>query len=449
MAFIRLSDSWKDPLQVVFDFSQFSEEDVASIQKIQLGWSLSITGLFKDSPAKGQRFEMVATSFKIFGKVDDQGSYPLAKTTLTLEHFRQYPHLECRAKEKATIYGIRAVLKRAIDEFLMKKHYIETQMPSITHSECEGGCSVFGVTRVLDDKKLSKIPRVVGPDGKETDEIDFSKDFFGSTAFLTVSAQLELETHLPLGAVYTWTKAFRGEKSMTTRHLAEFLMLEIEKLCESAKDIMDDTEELIKYAIEFLLTHHRSDLEYLQSKFETGLIAKLEKTVAKPFVRVTHAQCVDILKQQPKGKFQEEPDYEGDMASEHERFLVDEHFKHTVIVMRYPKKIKSFYMPVIQETPEESHGVEHVDSFDILIEGLGELVGGSSRIYDLDALETRIRDLGMDPKPIDFYIETRRKSVPPHGGAGLGFERFVKFVTGAQSVRDCVAYPKYVGSSKA
>lgn len=442
MAFLKLKDSYDGELQVILDFSKFTEEQIGEIQKFQLGWALSITGLFKKSPAKGQAFELEATDYKIFGKVDDQSTYPLAKTTLTMEHFRQYPHLECRTKEKSSIYALRAGIKKYIDEYLQSQRYIETQMPSITHSECEGGCQAFRVSQLLECKKPNEIPIK-----KETGEIDFTKDFFGGSSFLTVSAQLELETQLPIGNVYTWTKAFRGEMSMTTKHLAEFTMLEIEKLCESAVEIMDDTENMIKYCIRKVLENMKPTLDYCETKFEKDLIAKLEKTCNTPFVRVTHAECITILKQQ-KDKFQEVPDYEGDLATEHERFLADEYFKHPVFVTKYPKKIKSFYMPVVKETPEESFGVEHVDSFDLLIPGIGEVVGGSSRSIDTTELLARLQEFNIDPTPMDFYIDMRRKASLPHGGMGMGLERLVKYITGAPSVKDCVAFPRFPFSAK-
>jgi asparaginyl-tRNA synthetase len=454
MTFLKVSDHWQHSMQVVCDITSknksgvplFSDEEIAEIQKIQLGWAISVTGHFKLSPAKGQKYELVATKIKIMGKVKDQAGYPMAKAVSSLEHFRMYPHLETRTKEKSTIYGIRAALKKAIDEYLSSKKYIETTMPSITHSECEGGCAVFAVTRLLEDKKISKLPASFD----NPDVIDFDKDFFRVFSCLTVSAQLELETQLHLGPVYTWTKAFRGEKSTGTKQLAEFSMLEIEKMCESADAIMDESEQIIKYAIRYVLEKYPEEIKYFETKFELGLIEKLTKTVQVPFIRATHANCIFILQQeQDKGrKFIEEPTFDGDLTSEHERFLVDEWFKHAVIVTRYPKKIKSFYMPVVKETDEESFGVEHVDSFDILMPGIGECVGGSMRITDSDELETRVKEAGLDQKPLEFYLETRRCGSCKHGGAGLGFERLIKFVTGVPSVRDCVAFPKYVESGK-
>jgi asparaginyl-tRNA synthetase len=439
-SFVRICDSWTDSLQIVFDYDKFAS--TAEIKKLQLHWTAEFKGIFTKSPSAGQQYELICTSFKLFGKVDDQGTYPLAKTTLTMEHLRKHPQIECRSKQKSVIYGLRAVLKRVIDDLLYKRRYIETQMPTTTYSECEGGCALFTLT-TLTDKKISDIPQKDG-------FVDFSRDFHGSKASLTGSAQLELESHLSLGRVYTWTKAFRAELSMTTKHLAEFTMLEIERLCESAKSIMDDTEYLVKGSVSYMLEYYRKELEYLTTlpDFETELISKLEKTVRELFIRITHAKCIEILKQQPEGFFREQPEYDGDLASEHERFLVDVYFKHAVFVMRYPKKIKSFYMPVVTETPEESRGVEHVDSFDLLIPGLGELVGGSARIYEADKLRQRISECGIDPKPLQFYIDMSEKASFPHGGMGLGFERLVKYVTGAPSVRDCVAYPSYVGVAK-
>lgn len=450
LVFLKIYDSWAHEVQVVIDFrsGKFSDEEMTALKQIQIGWSVSVTGLFKDSPAPGQPFEISADKVEIIGKVDDQATYPLAKTDHTMEHFRHYPQLECRSLEKSTIYGLRDIMMQATHAFFHSKGFGERFMPLITFSECEGGCQPMQCTLLLTDKKHSSIPQVKSTEGEVKDEVDFSKDFFGSCAFLTVSGQLELETQLPLGPGYTLTKAVRGEPSTTSKHLCEFTMLEIEHLSESSKDVVDVTEEYIKYVLCTLLSQFRSHLEYLESKFEKGLVEKLELCVTKPFLRKTHAECITILQEQKDVKFETEPVYDGDLASEHERYLVDVYFKSPVVVTRYPKKIKSFYMPLVEETSEESHGVEHVDCFDILVPGLGELVGGSQRIHKLDELEARIQEQGLDPVALDFYIDMRRKGTMPHGGMGLGIERLVKYVTGAPSVKDCVPFPRYYGSGK-
>ena len=296
---------------------------------------------------------------------------------------------------------------------------------------------------LLTEKKHSIIPKVKTQDVQETDDIDFTKDFFKRPAYLTVSGQLELETQLPLGSVFTITRAVRGEPSISTKHLCEFSMLEIELLSLSSKDIIDVTEEYIKFVLKEVLNTNNKSIKFLESKFEENLIQKLELCRDVPFIRKTHAECITILRNQKDIIFEEESLYDGDLASEHERYLVDIHFKSPVVVMRYPKKIKSFYMPIIKETEEESRGIEHVDSFDILVPGLGELVGGSQRIHDLQELENRITELGIDSESLDFYIDLRRKGTLPHGGMGLGIERFIKYITGVSSVRDCIPFPRY------
>lgn len=479
LIFIKLTDSADskvDPFQIVIQYSS-DPSYFDELTKVARGASVIIRGDVVKSPGKGQAIEMQGKEYFVIGHVADPEHYPLGGTASeSMELLRSIPHLECHTEKKSSIYKIRSELMRATDLFFSQERYLRVDMPTITFSECEGGCQPMQVTLLLTDKQRSKIPTVVrtGADGQihVTDDVDFSKDFFGVMASLTVSAQLELETQLPLGDVYTVTRAFRGEPSQTTRHLCEFSMIEIEKrFSRSAKDIMDVTEKYIKfclqYSLDYLSKHiallHTEKSDRSKTKAKKGdanvvekskaqlHLEKLQKYVDIPFVRITHAQAVEMMLQDVSdGKitFRELPSYEDDMASEHERYLTDVKYAHPIIVMRYPKAVKAFYMPVLQESVEESHGVEHVDSFDILVPDVGELVGGSQRIHRLEELEERIEKLRMDRTPLEFYIDLRRYGTTPHGGCGIGFERLIKFVTGVESVKDCVPYPRFLSCGK-
>lgn len=457
LIFMKLIDSYKiqSVLQVVVDMKS-KPGYFEPLRHVGKGCTVKIIGKFVASPKPKQPFELQAHEFEILGTVADPASYPLALDEVSLDTLRSFPQLESRHPTKACIYGIRSEIMKATQKFFDDHKFVKADMPLITFSECEGGCQPMQVTLLLTSGKHTDIPRtpILGPDGKETgeytDDVHFKKDFFGAKSLLTVSAQLELETLLPMGDLWTITRAVRGEPSMTTRHLTEFSMLEIEiRFTESAVDIIDISEEYIKFVIAYILTHCPAELAYLQSTFgKSDMIAKLQDYVDQPFVRITHAKAVELMLSQPPDTFSELPKYTDDLGSEHEKWLADVHFKRPVVVMRYPKAVKAFYMPVVVETEEESHGVEHVDSFDILVPEAGELVGGSQRIHKLDELEQRIDELGLDRKPLEFYVDLRRYGTMPHGGMGLGIERLVRFITGAPSVKDCVSFPRFISCAK-
>lgn len=442
------------PLQVIFETNKAPTAGYYdSLQTVSRGASIVIKGTIVKSPKSEQPIEIVGHQYYIIGGIYDPQYYPLAGTaTDNVELLRSLPYLECHSRVKSAIYKTRSILECAIATFFTSKNFTKCDLPVITFSECEGGCQPMQATLLLTDNKKTSIPIKQTITGESTDQIDFSKDFFGAKASLTVSAQLELETRLSLGNVWTMTRAFRGEPSQTTRHLCEFSMIEFElAFTSSAIDIMNISEELIKYCIEFVLTHGKKYLEYLQSFYTNDIIAKLTQYVSTPFVKIRHAEAVSLMLDHAANKvieFRELPTYDGDLSSEHERYLTDTVYKLPVIVMRYPKTIKAFYMPVIEETQEESHGVEHVDCFDLLVPGVGELVGGSQRIWNYDELMSRITELGLDVKALEDYTKLRLYGSVPHGGAGIGFERLIALITGAASVKDCVAYPRYMGSGK-
>ena len=448
--FIKLFDSAKSrmtPIQIICNKTIFGD----TLNNLSAGCSLKIFGQVVKSPAKGQLFEIVAEKVVVLGIVNNPSAYPLDKGSLSIGTLRSIPHLECHTEYKSIIYTIRHGLMNAMTEYFNNNEFIKVDMPLITFSECEGGCQPMQATLLLTSGKSSDIPLV-----KNTSNVDFSQDFFGSKASLTVSAQMELETQLPLGNVWTMTRAIRGEPSQTAKHLAEFSMLEFEMgFIDSAVDIMNVSEDLIKYCIVYTLKNYSNELERLQSLHDTIYnvvpsdnkekhIDLLNKYLTNSFVRITHASAVELINSQdvlPKMKYDE------DLSSASEKYIVD-YYKMPVIVMKYPKNVKAFYMPVVNETFEESRGVEHVDSFDILVPDLGELVGGSKRIDNAEDLEKRIDELKLDRKPLEFYIELRKNGSIPHGGMGMGFERLVKFITGVYSVKECVAYPRYIGCNE-
>lgn len=444
--FIKLADSWRSriqPFQIIYDIKAGETDELL---KLTTGDSISITGNIVKSPKVEQPYELVGKSFKIFGKVFEPASYPMAKTELSLEHFRSIPHLECFSATKAAVYGVRSLLIDAIELFFKKEYFTKVDMPLITFSECEGGCQPMQATLLLTSGKINDI----STDLSNNQQIDFSKDFFGVKASLTVSSQLELETQLPLGPVWTITRAIRGEPSMTKRHLCEFSMIELEvPFIESAKDIMTLSENLIQFCLSYVL-HDEWGIKaitLLEKKTERPLKELLMGYLTKPFEIIKHRDAVTLLRQkasQGEIQFITLPEYTEDLGSEHEKYLTDIYFKHPAIVINYPKQVKAFYMPTI----ETIEGIDYVDCFDILVPGVGELVGGSARINDAIILENRIKELGLDIKPLQFYVDLRKNGSVPHGGMGMGFERIVMFVTGVDTVRDAVAYPRFYKSGK-
>jgi asparaginyl-tRNA synthetase len=446
--FVKLYDSWRthlQPIQIVFDLAKFSDEQKTDIAKFFVSCSIGVTGILIASPKAAQPFEIQATDFIIYGLIHEPATFPIAKAELSLDYLRSFPSIECFAVTKSAIYGIRSLIQQSFEKFFEQEDFTKTDMPIITFSECEGGCQPLQVTQHFATGNSIDVPLC-----DKSTMIDFSKDFFGKKASLTVSSQLELETHLPLGKVWTMTRAVRGEPSLTSRHLAEFSMLEYElPFIDSAQDVRDITERLIQHTIKYVMDdkYGKLALEYLSKKFSLPIIEKLDGFISKPFDVITHRDAVKLLLEKHDSgsvTFTKLPDYADDMGSEHERYLTDVYYKHPVIVTEYPKHVKAFYMPVSGSfvTPD-GRQVEYVDCFDILVPGVGELVGGSARIHDHDELEKRISELGLDSKPLEFYTVLRKYGTQKHGGMGLGLERLVSLITFAGSVRDCVAYPRF------
>lgn len=444
IVFLKLSDSADSrlkQLQVVFEKTD-DQESFDSISTIQHGSTIIVKGILVASIGSGQKIELKALQHFILGDISSEPQYyPLAGNVCDLpELLRDIPELECRSQIKSALYKVRSCSMTGLEEFFTKEKYLHVDMPMLTDSECEGGCQPMQATKLLASGKLSDIPIKDG-------FVDFSKDFFKTKSSITVSAQLELETQLPLGNVWTVTRAVRGEPSQTSKHLCEFSMIELEKrFSRSSVDIMDISERCIKYCISYILANCSVQMEFLDKFYGKDHIKKLLKYVEEPFVRITHADAITMMLDDVKNglmTFVEMPTYNGDLASEHEKYLLNKYEK-PVIVADFPEEIKAFYMPA----KDTSHGVTHVDCFDILVPGVGELVGGSQRIHNEAELLKKIDRLGLDRKPLQFYINLRKYGSVPHGGMGMGFERLVAFITGAENVKDCVAFPKYMGCGK-
>jgi asparaginyl-tRNA synthetase len=375
------------------------------------------------SQGKGQTVEVQASELEIYGTASVD-TYPLQKKGHTLEFLREKAHLRPRTNTFGAVLRIRHALAFAVHKFFNDKGFYYFHTPLITASDCEGAGAMFQVT-TLD---MENPPRT--EDGK----IDWSQDFFGKQANLTVSGQLEGELGATaLGCIYTFGPTFRAENSNTPRHLSEFWMIEPEMAFYEIADNMDLAEEFIKYCINYALEHCADDIQFLNDMYDKELINTLKFVVENDFVRLPYTEGVEILEK--SGKKFEFPVYWGvDLASEHERYLVEEHFKKPVILTDYPKEIKAFYMKLNDDG-------KTVRAMDVLFPKIGEIIGGSQREENLEKLEKRIEELGL--KGMDWYVDTRRFGTVPHSGFGLGFERLVLFVTGMQNIRDVIPFPRY------
>jgi len=420
--FVALNDgSTIKNIQIVFDLAKFSDDD---LRNITTGSSLHVKGLLVESMGKGQSVEVQADSFEVFGLADPE-KYPLQKKGHTLEFLREIAHLRPRTNTFGAVLRVRSALAFAIHKFFNERGFFYLNTPLITASDCEGAGAMFQVT-TLD---LNNLPK--NDDGK----VDYSADFFGKPTALTVSGQLEGELGATaLGAIYTFGPTFRAENSNTPRHLSEFWMIEPEMAFYDITDNMDLAEEFIKYCINYALDHCMDDLEFLAKMYDTELIERLRHVVNEEFVRLTYTEGVKILEE--SGHKFEFPVYWGaDLQSEHERFLVEQHFKRPVILTDYPKEIKAFYM---KQNPDG----KTVRAMDVLFPKIGEIIGGSEREADYEKLNARIEELGIPMKDMWWYLDTRRFGSVPHSGFGLGFERLVLFVTGMTNIRDVIPFPR-------
>ncbi len=437
--FIALNDgSTNNNLQVVLELGLF-EEDL--LKRITTSASLKVTGMVIPSLGKGQKLEVKAASIEILGDSDAE-KYPLQPKKHSLEFLREIAHLRFRTNTFGSVFRLRHALAFAIHKFYNEKGFVYMHTPIVTASDAEGAGEMFRVTTLPFD----------GAPRNEDGTVNFKEDFFGRSTNLTVSGQLEGELGATaFGEIYTFGPTFRAENSNTARHLAEFWMIEPEMAFCDLEDNMNLAEEFIKYIIRYAMEHNREDLEFLAQRLadeekqlpqdkrsEMGLIEKLEFVVNNNFERITYTEAIDILLQSPaykKKKFQYDVKWGIDMQSEHERYLVEKHFKKPVIVTNYPKDIKAFYM-------RQNDDGKTVAAMDILAPGIGEIVGGSQREERLEKLEQRMKEMHIPTEELWWYLDTRRFGSVPHAGFGLGFERIVQFVTGMGNIRDVIAFPR-------
>lgn len=445
--FIALNDgSTNNNLQIVLGLGKFDDE---LLKRITNSASLKVTGIVEPSLGKGQKMDLKAATIEILGDSDAE-KYPLQlKNRPSLEFLREKAHLRFRTNTFGSVFRVRHALAFAIHKFFNDKGFVYMHTPIITGSDAEGAGELFKVTTLPFDNT----PR--NDDGS----VNFKEDFFGKATNLTVSGQLEGElAATAFGDIYTFGPTFRAENSNTTRHIAEFWMIEPEMAFYDLEDNMNLAEEFIKYLIKYALDNNKEDLEFLAQRLadeekqlpqdkrsEMGLIEKLEFVLNNNFERITYTEAIDILKESnynKKKKFQYEITGWGmDLQSEHERYLVEKHFKKPVILSNYPKEIKAFYM-------RQNDDGKTVAAMDILAPGIGEIVGGSQREERLNKLEQRMKEMNVPADELWWYLDTRRFGTVPHAGFGLGFERMIQFVTGMTNIRDVIAFPRTPGSAE-
>ena len=422
VSFIALNDgSTINSIQVVVDTASFEEE---LLKRITTGACICVKGLLVESLGSGQAVEIQAKELTIYGEADP-AVYPLQKKGHTLEFLRTIAHLRPRTNTFGAVLRIRHAMAFAIHKYFNDKGFVYLHTPLITASDCEGAGEMFQVT-TLD---LNNPPR------KEDGSIDYSQDFFGKQTSLTVSGQLEGELGaMALGEIYTFGPTFRAENSNTPRHLAEFWMIEPEMAFYEIEDNMELAEDFIKYLVRYALENCADDLKFLNDMFDKELIARLESVVNTEFVRLGYTEGIKILEASGE-KFEFPVSWGVDLQSEHERYLVEKHFKRPVIMTDYPKDIKAFYM-------KQNDDGKTVRGMDVLFPKIGEIIGGSERESSLEKLEARINELGMKHETLEWYLDTRRFGSAPHSGFGLGFERLLLFVTGMGNIRDVIPFPR-------
>lgn len=438
--FIALNDgSCLATLQVVVGLDLLDEN---TLKQITNGAAISVEGTLVASQGKGQSVEVTAQKIEILGTCDSE-AYPLQlKNKPSLEYLREHAHLRFRTNVFGAIFRVRHSLAFAIHKFFNEKGFVYLNTPIITASDAEGAGEMFRVTTL----PFEQTPKT------DNGDINFEEDFFGRSTNLTVSGQLEAELGaMALGEVYTFGPTFRAENSNTTRHLAEFWMIEPEVAFNNLTDNMDLAEACIQYLINYVLEHNMEDINFLdqrlaeeekqkptQDRSEFGLIEKLRMVIDNKFERITYTEAIDILLQSPaykKKKFKYDVSWGIDMQSEHERYLVEKHFKKPVIVTDYPKDIKAFYM-------RQNEDGKTVAAMDILAPGIGEIVGGSQREERYDKLKQRMQEMHIAEEELYWYLDTRKFGTAPHAGFGLGFERMVLFVTGMGNIRDVIPFPR-------
>lgn len=432
ISFIQVHDgSAFDAIQVVAPAELANYE--SEILHLTAGCSVVITGKLVASKGKGQGVEILADRVEVVGLVDDPDTYPVSAKRHTFEYLRTVAHLRPRTNTFGAIARVRHCLSQAVHRFFHDNGFLWVHTPVVTASDCEGAGAMFRVS-TLD---------MVNPPRTPEGGIDFSEDFFGKEAFLTVSGQLNVETYcLALSKVYTFGPTFRAENSNTTRHLAEFWMIEPEIAFADLHDDADLAEKFLKYIFATLLEERADDMAFFAQRIDPGCIERVERFVDASFERMDYTEAVEILRRAAAGgrKFEFPVEWGMDMQSEHERFLTEEHVGRPVVVMNYPKEIKAFYMRLNDDE-------RTVAAMDVLAPGIGEIIGGSQREERLDVLDRRIVEMGMELEPYHWYRDLRRYGTVPHAGFGLGFERTILYATGMTNIRDVIPFPRTPGNA--
>lgn len=424
ISFLAVYDgSCFDPIQGVVPNSLGNYND--EILKLTAGCSVVMTGEVVESPGKGQAFELQVTQIEVAGMVEDPDTYPMAAKRHSIEHLRELAHLRPRTNIIGAVARVRNCLSQAIHRFYNEQGYIWVSTPLITASDTEGAGEMFRVS-TLD---LENLPR------DDKGAVDYNEDFFGKESFLTVSGQLNAETYAcALSKVYTFGPTFRAENSNTSRHLAEFWMVEPEVAFADLDDAAKLAEDMLKYCFRAVLEERRDDLEFFAQRVEKTAIERLEAFVTSDFAQIDYTDAIEILKACGK-KFEYDVEWGIDLHSEHERYLAEEHFKAPVVVKNYPKDIKAFYMRLNDDG-------KTVAAMDVLAPGIGEIIGGAQREERLDVLDARLADMELSQEDYWWYRDLRRYGTVPHAGFGLGFERLVSYVTGVSNIRDVIPFPR-------
>ena len=429
ISFVNVSDgSGFHPVQVVAPSTLPNYAD--EVLRLTAGCAVEATGAIVPSPAKGQPFEMQATSVKVVGWVDDPDTYPIQPKPHTMEYLRDVAHLRPRTNVIGAVTRVRHTIAQAIHRFFSDNGFVWVNTPIITASDAEGAGALFRVS-TLD---LMNLPR--RPDGK----VDYAQDFFGTETFLTVSGQLNVETYCQaLSKVYTFGPTFRAENSNTSRHLAEFWMIEPEIAFADLADNATLAERLLKHVFKTVLAERPDDMAFFEERIEKGVIAKLAGIVDAEFARMDYTEAIGIL-ERAKQKFEYPVKWGVDLQSEHERYITEQHAKKPVILMNYPKDIKAFYMRANDDG-------RTVAAMDVLAPGIGEIIGGSQREERLDVLDARMVETGLDPAHYGWYRDLRRYGTVPHAGFGLGLERTIIYATGMANIRDVIPFPRAPGQA--
>ena len=424
LSFVNLHDgSCFDPIQLIVESSL--ENYQSEVLKLTAGCSLKVTGILVESPGKGQKFEVQATAIEVLGWVEDPDTYPISPKRHTMEYLREVAHLRPRTNVIGAVTRVRNTVAQAIHRFFHENGFYWIHTPIITGSDTEGAGEMFRVS-TLD---MTNLPHT------ESGAIDYNQDFFGKETFLTVSGQLNVESYcLAMSKVYTFGPTFRAENSNTSRHLAEFWMVEPEIAFADLNDNADLSEKLLKAIATAVLNERGDDMEFFNQRVDKTCLSRVQNIADSTFERMNYGDAIDTLKNCKK-KFEFPVEWGVDLQSEHERYLAEEHVGKPVILMNYPKDIKAFYMRMNDDE-------KTVAAMDVLAPGIGEIIGGSQREERMDVLTSRINEMNLDIEDYSWYMDLRRYGTVPHSGFGLGFDRTISYITGVSNIRDVIPFPR-------